>query len=252
MKTVIFLLTFAFLSCSKDDNEDSNNTTPTPENVESRVVTLPNSGFSFKEYFQTPANETNRKGIIILAHGNGGTHEDATLNDQCVALAAKGYVAITTSYRNVDNLEFTQQGGSFLTDIESVIAATTNTFAIARNKVIIGGLSRGGNLTFSLILPGQLPPDVEPISGIKGAILECSGGDNWKGANVKFPVLYMSNISDPVLGMNDANDFKNGLLDNANNGVSSLSQTLIINSNGHCTNADQYKNFITTHIDSFF
>jgi dienelactone hydrolase len=180
-----------------------------------------------------------------LAHGDGGSSNDATLNDQCNALAQEGYVAITTSYRPLDvatNPTYASTIVQFKTDIESVIQVATTTYGITRDKVIMGGLSRGGNCTYALVLPEQT--DIVPLAGIKGVILQCSGGDEWGGSAILFPVAYMSNKVDNAVGVVDANSFKNGLQNNKNATVKNLSECLIINSTGHCTNADQYKPFI--------
>lgn len=134
---------------------------------------------------------------------------------------------------------------------EQIISKETAAYGIDRSKVVIGGLSRGGNLTLGLVLPAQMDSDHPPIAGIKGVILECAGGDNWKGSAILFPVLFMSNATDKQVGTN-ADAFKTGLQSNGNLGVKDKSQLLIIPGEGHCAGSGQYKDFIIQYIDSWF
>ncbi|MBD3583192.1 alpha/beta hydrolase family protein [Flavobacterium selenitireducens] len=245
IKLLSFILLFALaFSCSKDDDgpsqSDNDNTPVVSLNAQSA------SGFGYKVFFQETASPQTRKGLVILAHGDNSDEADGTLNSQCEALAKKGYVAVTTSYRNPTGT-YEEINARFKGDIESMITAMGGEFQIPRNKTIIGGLSRGGNNTFPLILPGQ-PGVGNPITDIRGAILECSGGDEWKGSAVLVPVAYMANKVDPTMGVENANDFKNGLLNNANGSVAQDSECLIINSSGHCTSSGQYKNFVVEKV----
>lgn len=203
------------------------------------------STFNYKQFYQAEATVATRKGIVILAHGDESDENDFTLNDQCTALAQQGYVAVTTSYNIAENSTLEQTNLLFKNQMNEVIADITEVFDIPRNKVIIGGLSRGGNNNFALVLPGQA--GISPIAGIKGVILECSGGDTWKGSAILFPVAYMSTLNDDVMGSN-ANEFKTGLTQNNNAGVSSASECLIIPGTGHCTDAGQYKAFVVTKV----
>ena len=158
MKKIVLTLitTISLFSCSKNDDNTTGVQTNSDVVIKSRTIVV--EGFNYKEFYQETANSSNRKGLIIMAHGDGGTENDATLNDQCAALAKEGYVAITTSYRpSVATWDGT--GANFKTDIESVIADAGTRYRIARNKTILGGLSRGGLLTLALILPnGQFGP----------------------------------------------------------------------------------------------
>lgn len=239
--TAIFIATLS-VSCSKDD--DNNNAVPGPP-VNSETVEA--SAFHYKQFFQETENESTRKGIVILAHGDGTDENDGTLNDQCIALAQQGYVAITTSYAPITGT-IENQNATFKNNMEEVITQATADFEIPRSKVILGGLSRGGNGVFALVLPAQA--GITPIAGIKGVILECSGGDNWKGSAILFPVAYMSTLNDDVMGSN-ANEFKSGLQDNMNPGVSAASECLIINGTGHCTEVNQYKAFVVRKVQQW-
>lgn len=248
MKTIKFLfvtLLFAMIfSCSKNDDGPSQN-----DNDNTPIVSLDSEsalGFGFKTFFQEMASPQTRKGLVILAHGDNSDESDGILNSQCEALAKKGYVAVTTSYRNPTGT-YEEINARFKADLESVITAAGNQYGIPRSKTIIGGISRGGNNTFPLILPGQAGVG-NPIADIRGAILECSGGDEWKGSAVLVPVAYMANKIDPTMGVENANDFKNGLLNNANGNVAEQSECLIVNSSGHCSDAGQYKNFVVEKV----
>jgi hypothetical protein len=241
------LLTIFFLNSCGKKNDPASTPEPTGLPVEFRQE---NTAYApYKVYLQEQATATNRKGIIILAHGDGGTIHDATLNGQSQSLAEKGYIAITTTYRPIPG-NYVQWMVQFKQDMEALITKVTAQYGIPRNKVVIGGLSRGGNLVQGLVLPGQMGAEA-PITGIKGVILECAGGDQWKGSAILFPVLYMSNATDPSVGT-DAEKFKIGLQTNNNTNVKALSKCLIIPGNGHCTNAGEYKGFILNNIDTLF
>jgi dienelactone hydrolase len=231
-----------FAACSKNHNMVP---TPTPT---AKVVfrTVNKTGFDYKEYYQDVANATNRKGIVILSHGDGGNINDGTLNDQCTALAQEGYIAVTTSYRSLANFGYYEGLVRFKEDMEAVISGTTTTYSIARNKVVIGGISRGGNATLALALPDQ--KSLVPFAGIKGVILQCPGGDEWQGSAILLPAAYMSSQADPVQGVTDANVFNTGLQKNTNPDVKALSEILVIPGSGHCNNADQYKPFIVKKV----
>jgi len=203
------------------------------------------STFKYKRFYQEEETAATRKGIVILAHGDGTDENDATLNDQCTALAQQGYVAVTTSYDIPENSTLAETNLRFKNQINEVIVDITTIFDIPRNKVIIGGLSRGGNNSFALVLPGQA--GISPIEGIKGVILECSGGDTWKGSAILFPVAYMSTLNDDVMNSN-ANEFKTGLTQNNNAGVATASECLIIPGIGHCTDNGKYKAFVVTKV----
>lgn len=232
-------------SCSDDDNNVA--ATPVDENADVSVKseTMAASSFKYKRFYQETANASTRKGIVILAHGDGGDENDSTLNDQCKSLAQNGYVAVTTSYNSIGVANQEQANQRFKGQINEVIEDLTTIFDIPRNKIVIGGLSRGGNNSFALVLPGQL--GITPIEGIKGVILECSGGDTWKGSAILYPVAYMSTLNDDVMGSN-ADEFKNGLTENNNQGVAATSECLIIPGTGHCTQAGQYKAFVVAKV----
>lgn len=236
--SVLFLLLLS-VSCSDDDKNSEN---PGPP-VSSQTVEA--TGFNYKEFYLEEALPENRKGIVILAVGDGADENDGTLNDQCVALAQNGYIAITTDFVDLNDATLTQINQKFKANMEEVILKATTTHNIPRSKVIIGGLSRGGNNTFALVLPGQM--GIEPIAGIKGVILQCSGGDTWKGSAILFPVAYMSTLNDDVMGSN-ANEFKTGLQNNINPGVAAASDCLIIPGSGHCTDTGRYKSFIVQKV----
>ncbi|HMI07538.1 MAG TPA: hypothetical protein VK528_08340 [Flavobacterium sp.] len=238
--SILFLSALA-VSCSKDDDNNATEVQGPPVNSE----TVDATNFKYKQFFQETESESTRKGIVILAHGDDADENDYTLNDQCVALAQQGYVAITTSYEPISGT-VENQNATFKSNIEEVIAGATADFDIPRSKVIIGGLSRGGNSTFALVLPAQA--GITPITGNKGVILQCSGGDEWKGSAILFPTAYMSNKTDDVMGVPDTNVFKNGLAANANPGVASMSECLIIDGVGHCGAANYYKPFIVQKV----
>ena len=253
-KTFVALVFSTLIWCSltgcskKKGNTSSENNTKTTAQVKSKIGT--GNSFNYKVFYQDANTPQTRKGLIILAVGDGGNENNGTLNAQCDALAQKGYVAITTTYRPMP-ATYVQWYINFKQDIEQIIGKETAAYGIARNKVVIGGLSRGGNLTLGLVLPAQMDADHPPITGIKGVILECAGGDNWKGTAILFPVLFMSNATDKQVGTN-ADAFKTGLQSNGNLGVKDKSQLLVIPGEGHCTGSSQYKDFITQHIDSWF
>jgi len=242
MKKLLILpalfLSLLAISCSDDDNE-----TPADPNANVPVssATMQASAFRYKQFYQEEASPNTRKGIVILAHGDGADENDSTLNDQCIALAQYGYVAVTTSYNILPNSNQEQANLRFKTQMNEVIADLTDAFNIPRSKVIIGGLSRGGNNSFALVLPVQA--GITPIDGIKGVILECSGGDNWKGSAILYPVAYMSTLNDNEMNSN-AEEFKAGLAENNNAGVAEASECLIIPGTGHCTDTGKYKAFV--------
>lgn len=240
-----FVAIMIFFSCSKSDDDSGTPDNPNVE-IKSSVVNLPN--FNYKQFYQENPGSANRKGLIILAHGDGANENDGALNDQCTALAQQGYVAITTSYRSLDGLVWNDQGISFKADIESVILDAGTRFAIPRNKTILGGLSRGGSITLALVLPNGQFGTTTPFDGIKGAVLQCSGGDEWKGSAVLFPVAWMSNKIDDTMGVVDGNNFKNGLQSNLNPNVSTQSECLIYNNTGHCSNMSDNKAFIVRKV----
>jgi hypothetical protein len=246
MKLKILLLSIFLISisCSKDDDIAPVIIPPIAVATVNKITALPN--FSYKTYYQETANANNRKGIVILAHGDGGTFEDSVLNDQCKALAEAGYVAATTSYRNPNQALYTTNVNNFKEDIENVINKMVVDYSISINKVVVGGASRGGDLMFPMFLPANtiLGVEISPTTlDIKGVILQCSGGDSYKGSAIKKQVAYMSNKNDNVFG-SDATTFQSGLTSNVNVNVKTLSECLIINSTGHCTNPEQYKPFI--------
>jgi hypothetical protein len=82
---------------------------------------------------------------------------------------------------------------------------------------------------------------------LKGVILECSGGDDYTGFAIKKQVACMANKTDNVIGGN-IDQFKAGLATNPNNDVKTLSECLIVNSTGHCTNVELYKPFIVRKV----
>lgn len=247
MKTIkffLFTILITIFSCSKD-NDSITPTIESPVTTTSKITALAN--FSYKTYYQEVANANNRKGIVILAHGDGGTFEDGTLNDQCKALAELGYVAATTSYRNPNQPTYAANVNNYKADIESVINKMVTDYSIDVTKVVVGGASRGGDLMFPMFLPANTIDGVtiNPTSlNIKGIILQCSGGDSYKGSAIKKPVAYMSNKIDTGFGNIDTTLFQTGLTTNINLDVKTLSECLIINSTGHCTNPEQYKPFI--------
>jgi hypothetical protein len=242
-KAVLILIVICIFSCSKDDD----NKQPSPETPIATISKISDIGdFNFKTYYQEVANANNRKGIIILAHGDGGSENDAVLNDQCKSLAEQGYVAATTSYRNPNQALYTTNVNNFKADIESVINKLAIDYSIPINKVIVGGSSRGGDLLFPMFLPTNtiLGVQISPTTlDVKGAILQCSGGDEYKGRFIKKQVAYMANKNDNVF-QTDATFFQTGLTNNPDNVVKTLSECLIVNSTGHCTNPELYKPFI--------
>ncbi len=255
MKNFKFPLLFAILisilyfSCSKSDDVIVTSQT-TPNNTSNITVknstTTAANGFDYKTYYQEVANANNRKGIVILAHGDGGSSNDGLLNDQCNTLAQEGYVAVTTSYRAPNFVNALVDSNRFKADMESVVNQVTVLYAIPVNKTLVGGLSRGGNLAFNMFLPsGQY--GTSTTLDLKGAILECAGGDNYKGGAILKQVAYMSNKTDATVGA-DAIGFQTGLTTNANNIVKTLSECYIVNSDGHCTNAGEYKAFIVRKV----
>lgn len=248
-RLILFSTALIFaLGCSKDDDNYSEPTLPNAD-VAVTVTTHEFPGnFEYKKFLRTELGSV--RGLIILAHGDGGSIDDSTLNDQCYALAQQGFIAITTSYRNPTGTE-AEINSQFVTDLNAVYFAMNGQYNIPVTKTVVGGLSRGGNLTFPLVLPGQ-PGLNAPSSSLKGVILECSGGDAWKGGAIVVPVAYMSNQSDDVMGMADANDFKNALLSNANPGVASKSECLIIGGQGHCGSSNQYKAFVVNKMIEWF
>lgn len=235
------------MSCSSDDSNPANDDNPIDPNIEVETRTSNGTGFEYKVFYQEEITPQTRRGIVILAVGDGGNINDGTLNSQCDALARKGFVAITTTYRiNSDYY------AGFKEDMEEIIANETVAFGIPKSKVVLGGLSRGGNRLHGAVLPENPEYNSYPIEGIKGVILECAGGDYWKGRGILYPVLFMNNKIDNTVQTPDADEFVNGLQENINPGVKDKSHCLIVPGSGHCTNSGQYRNFILQHIDSWF
>ncbi len=223
------------------------NNNPINPNIEVETRIVNGNGFSYRVFYQEEESAQTRRGIIILAVGTGGNMYDGTLNAQCDALAKKGFVAITTTYRT--GLNFF---ASFREDMQEIIANETATFDIPMNKVVLGGLSEGGNRTYGSVLTADPQWSIDPIVGIKGVILECAGGDYGKGRSILYPVLFMMNKVDATVQTTDAEKFVEGLQDNMNPGVKEKSHCLIIPGSGHCTSSGDYKDFILQHIDSWF
>ncbi len=252
MKTVLknislaLVITLGISSCSSDDE---NATITTNSSIISKIITEPTFNFKYKVFYQEDLSSSTAKGLVVLAVGDGGTENDGLLNDQCTALAKEGFVAITTTYRSLDSAGITweEQGALFRADMMAVITKADNDYGLPFNKTIIGGQSRGGNMVMALILPGQFNY-IPPFSGIKGALLQCAGGDAWKGSAVLFPVAWMSNKIDNTMGVADANEFKNGLQNNANTNVKTLSECLIYNSSGHCGDTSGNKKIMVTKV----
>lgn len=247
LSTLLITGAIFLIGCKKDKKIEEK---PVVPEVEVTTKSVNENGFDYRVFYQEEESAQTRRGIIVLAAGDGGTVNDGVLNGQCDALAKKGYVAITTTYR-ANPGDYTQWYISFNEDMEQVIGNETMAFNIPRNKVVLGGLSRGGNLLQGSVLPGQMGA-TPPIEGIKGVILECAGGDEWKGSAILFPVLFMSNASDAAVGSNNTASFQTGLQSNNNPGVKDNSHCLIIPGEGHCTNSGEYRNFILQHIDSWF
>lgn len=262
MKNFKYLLIFTFVtsslftSCSKNEETPviqlpvtstpvAVNPIPVPIVIKNITTTAAN-GFNYKTFYQETATSTNRKGIIILAHGDGSNSNDGLINEQCDALAKEGYVAITTSYRTPAFQNVLTDSNNFKADMESVINQVTALYNIPINKTILGGLSRGGNLAFNMFLPSGQYGTVTSLD-LKGAILECAGGDQYKGSAILKQVAYMSNKTDNTVGAN-ALAFQTGLTLNTNNTVKTLSECYIVNSDGHCTNAGEYKAFIVRKV----
>lgn len=256
MKKLLYLLSFfviygfIFICCESDEH-----ITTQKDDIDIPNITITNkianeNGFNYKIFYQEKESPNTRRGLIILAVGDGSDINDFTLNNQCEALAKKGFVAITTTYRPIPS-SYQQWYVNFKEDISKIISKQTTDFKIDKNKVILGGISRGGNLLLGTILPGQMGANNEPFNGIKGVILECAGGDDWKGSAILFPVLFMSNETDNAVGT-EANGFKNGLQRNNNPNVKKNSYCMIISGEGHCTNPERYIDFILENIDRWF
>lgn len=256
LKLLVYSL-LLFTNCIKEksgEKAEKDKEIPIDINTEVRTKAGLGNNFEYKVFYQELNQSSTRRGLVILAVGDGGSHNDVTLNVQCEALAQKGFVALTTTYRSNSfsgQDAYKKWMAQFKADIEQIIKQETESFNITRDKVVIGGLSRGGNLLLGSILPLGQMDDIPPITGIKGVILECAGGDQWKGSAILFPVLFMSNVTDSNVGT-DAEAFKNGLQSNTNPNVKDKSKTLIIPGQGHCTGSAQYKDFIVKHIDSWF
>jgi dienelactone hydrolase len=240
------ILSILYFSCSKNDTVETqiieNETNIVVKSITSTAI----NGFNYKTFYQEVANAINRKGIVILAHGDGGSSNDPLLNEQCAILAQQGYVAITTSYRAPTFQNALTDSTNFKADMESIINQTTVLYGISVNRTILGGFSRGGNLAFNMFLPsGQF--GTATTLDLRGTILECAGGDQFKGSVVLKQVAFMSNKIDNVVG-GDALAFQTGLTQNPNNTVKTLSECYIVNSDGHCTNANEYKTFVVRKV----
>jgi hypothetical protein len=211
-------------------------TQPTTLMVKNRIENS-NTGIRHSIHIQEPVVDIANfyKGVVILAHGDGGNEMDGTLNGQCAELAKAGYIAATMTYRPL-NKGWNQDAISFKEDVESVITSIITKYNVSRSKVVVGGLSRGSNQLFNCLLPGQ---PASPILGIKGVILECPGGDAWKASVFPYPVAFMANEIDNDMGSN-SNNFCNSI----NPSIKSQSECLIIPGTGHCGGSNQYTAFI--------
>lgn len=207
------------------------------------------SNFNYRAYYPESTVTDARRGIVILGVGDGGNVNDASLNNQCEAITKMGFVAIVTTYEKGSS--YADGNIKFKQNIEEIISKEAPAYNISRSNVVVGGVSKGGNLSLGISLPGQMGSGGQPIEGIKGLIIECGGGDQWKGSALKLPVLYMANATDGATGGNGT-DFKAGIESNTNANVKAKSKFLIAPGEGHCTNAADYKNFITSNINSFF
>ncbi len=207
------------------------------------------NGLQYKVYLQEAATATNRKGIILLAHGDAGSINDGTLNEQCNALSKEGYVAATITYRSLDYpVEWNTAISNFKADFENYIQTITTKYNIVRSRVVVGGSSRGSNELFYVLIAGQGNGN-SLITGIKGAILECSGGDNWKGSAITVPVAFMGNQIDNGQDNAVAAEFCAGLQNNTNSNVKNNSECLIIPGTGHCSDPNnQYTPFIVKKV----
>jgi hypothetical protein len=240
IKLIVILLLIVTVSCSKSDND-----TTTPEPVIVSTINTASLGFKYKTYYQEASNATTRKGLIVLARGDGGSENDSTLNDQCNALAKLGYVATTTSYQTNVSSYFIQVQ-DFKNGMEEIILKLNTDFGIPANKTILGGLSLGGNMAYFMFLP--------PINGftpttlnLKGAVFMCSGADTYRGQKILKPAIVMCNKIDSQVGITNAYDFKTALQANVNQDVKSLSECLIFDNNNvdaHCSNSNEYQAFL--------
>ncbi len=243
IKTIaVVLLILIQISCSKDN---ASNNEPIPEVLVINSTKTALLDFKYKIFYQEATTTTNRKGLVILAHGDGGTENDALLNDQCADLARLGYVAITTSYK-LPGTGYVANVNAFKNCMEEVIKKNNTDFAIPANNTIVGGLSLGGNLAYFMFLPAANDASPSTIN-LKGAALMCAGADSYRGSAILKPAIMMSNKIDSQVGITNAYDFKTALLTNPNPNVSTLSDCLIFdnnNVNAHCTNASEYKAFL--------
>ena len=216
------------------------------------------TNFSFRTYWVDAQNlpSGSLTGVVILAHGDGGTFEDATLNAQCVEIAKKGIIAIVTSYRPGNNANWVLNVKQFQQDMETLIteAATRGIIptTMPRNRIILGGLSKGANNSLLMTIQGGLSDGngttLAPTTGIGGLILECAGGDNYSGSMLGFPALYMANEIDNGYGNVKISDFSAGLATNGLSNVKSKTKILSIPGTNHCGGADQYTNFIVSNL----
>ncbi len=243
IKSILFVFIILIqISCSKDGET---NEEPLPEVVVINSTKTALLDFKYKIYYQEAPTTTNRKGLVILAHGDGGSENDPLLNEQCNDLAKLGYVAITTSYK-LPGTGYVADVNAFKNSMEEVITKNNTDFAIPANKTIIGGLSLGGNLAYFMFLPAANGASPATIN-LKGAALMCAGADSYRGGALLKPAIVMCNKVDSQVGITNAYDFKSTLLTNPNPMVSTLSECLIFDNNnqdGHCTNANEYKAFL--------
>lgn len=245
----LFFIALVAVSCSKNDTS----TPQIPLEIAPTVInkTSDARGFKYKTYYQETANANNRKGIIILAHGDGGNENDATLNDQCNDLAKLGYVAVTSSYRA--STTYSESVNFFKVNMESIITALSLNYTIPENKTILGGLSKGGNLAYFMFLPAAngFSPTTK---NLKGAALMCAGADTYRGTSILKPVIVMCNKIDSEVGITNAYDFKTALQNNTNANVKTLSECLIFDNNNvdaHCSNTNEYKAFLIKKVQEW-
>ena len=187
----------------------------------------------FMDIYEPADDSQEKRPAIVLAHGGSflfGARGD--MQSFCETFARKGYVAITMDYRLWPVLT---QGFPDSTGILGIVvgavhdmkgavrflradAATTNTFKIDPEQILVGGLSAGGIIATHVGMMDEtddIPPHVQEIIDEVGLGLEGASGSMGYSSDIQGILnlsggLYLSSWVDsddaPILSMHGTSD----------------------------------------------
>lgn len=170
-----------------------------PPQVVNRIEVL-NNGIKVKVYLQEPANNTNRKGLLVIGSGNNeynpspGSLTGTLENTTCKKMAEQGYIAaiveynvpaVATNYSNW-NAVCTAMGQQYNKSINGLISK----YGGSRANTIAAGVSF---TTFLLLTNIAYFNDLADIKGFMGI---CGGTGSNQASNFKIPIASISCYND--------------------------------------------------------